>query len=76
MQNLLGIQNSLVKSFLDQNRHYSFTNTYQSANAFIYRFIHFQIHLCFFFSFIKSFMHVLSYLLSGLNCIDAAFLNA
>ena len=71
-QNLLGIQNGLVKSFLDQNRPYSFTNTYQSANVFIYRFIHFQIHLCIY-SFIKSFVHVLSYLPSVLNCIDAAF---
>ena len=37
-----------VKSFLDQNRHYSFTNTYQSLNAFIYTFsnsfMHFFIH--------------------------------
>ena len=43
-QDLLGIQNGLIKSFLDQNRHYSCTYTYQSANVFIYRFIHFQIH--------------------------------
>ena len=56
-QNLSGIQNGLVKLFLDQNRHYLFTYTYQSANVFIYRFIHFQIHL-YIYSFIKSFVHV------------------
>ena len=71
-QNLLGIQNGLVKSFSDHNRHYSFTYYHQSANVFIYRFIHFQIHL-FIYSFTKSFIHIFSDLLSELSCIDAAF---
>ena len=48
------------------NRHYSFTYTYQSANVFIYRFIHFQIHT-YIYSFIKSFVHVRNYLLSELK---------